>query len=79
MELNKPGVSLRRKEKAKTKRKPVCGGYCRWESASSGKSGITLHDYQRLAITRALLLHGFVRAVFYQPDGVVQHGCWRRV
>lgn len=78
MELNKPGVSLRRKEKAKTKRKPV-RGYCRWESAGSGKSGIARHDYQRLAITRALLLHGFVRAVFYLPDCVVQHGCWRRV
>jgi hypothetical protein len=31
------------------------------------------------AIARAVQLRGCVRAVSFLPDGIVQHGEWRRV
>lgn len=77
MQLNGIGIKPRRKARAKVRK--VLAGRCRWESASHTKSSITLHRQLGMAIARAAQLHGFVRPVSYQPDGIVQHGQWRRV
>lgn len=53
--------------------------YSRWESASGNGMNVTLHRQMRLAIFRAVQLRGYVRAVTYSPDGIVQHGEWRKV
>lgn len=78
MQLNGITVRLRHKVKRKAGCKPAFP-HCRWESASRSKSAIARHRRLRLAIARAAQLHGFVRLVSYQPDGIVQHGEWRKV
>ncbi len=78
MQLNGIPIKLRRKVKRKVRCQPAFP-HCRWESASRSKSAIARHRRLGLAIARAAQLHGFVRPISYQPDGMVQHGQWRKV
>jgi hypothetical protein len=77
MKLNGIEVKPRRKDKPKAVVPAVAR--CRWESARQGGSDAVRHNSQRSAIDRAVQLHGCVRVVTQEPDGIVHHGQWRRV
>ena len=79
MQLNGIPVKQHRKPKGKTLLQPQAHAYCRWESVSGADSSVTRHRQMKQAIARAVQLRGCVRAVSFLPDGIVQHGEWRRV
>lgn len=77
MKINGIDVKPRRKPKPKTGMVTV-KGYCRWESASAKGTDLASHRQFKMAVGRAAQLHGYVRPVTYLPEGIVQHGEWRR-
>lgn len=79
MKLNGLDIKLPRKPKGRKVRLPSTHTYSRWESAAGNGGGAMLHRELRLAVDRAVQLHGRVRVVSYLPDGIVQHGEWRAV